>query len=34
MIFYEGAYMRPEMKFQPTIKAILFTLLVTADEMK
>ena len=29
----EGVYMRLEMKFQPTIKEILFTLLFIADEM-
>ena len=30
----EGVYMKPEMKFQPTIEKILFTLLFTVGEMK
>ena len=30
----EGVYMRPEIKFQPTIKEILFTLVFIAGEIK
>ena len=30
----EGFYMRPEMKFQPTINKIVFTLLFIVGKMK
>ena len=30
----EGVYVRPAMKFQPTIKEILFTLLLIAGKIK